>query len=69
MGDMLQHPEFYTQEIERHQLESRRWAEAGMLGRLASSVREQSQEQPRRSGFIALATPVALVLGMLAIII
>lgn len=69
MGDMLQHPEFYKQEIERHQLESQRWAQAGTLGRLAEGVRTQSREHPRRSGLAALATPIVVALGAFAIII
>ena len=69
MGDMLQHQEFYKQEIERHQLESQRWAQAGMLGRLADGVREQAREHPRRSRFVAITTPMAVALGVLAILI
>ena len=69
MSDMLQHQEFYALEIERHQLESRRWAQAGLLGRLADGARAQSRSHPRSSGFLALTLPVATAIGALAIII
>lgn len=69
MSDMLQHQEFYTEEIRRHQAESQRWAQAGMLGRLSDGVRVQAQQHPRRSRFIAITTPMAVALGVLAIII
>jgi len=69
MSDMLQHQESYALEIERHQLESRRWAQAGLLGRLADSAGAQSRSQPRRSRFLALTMPVAMAVGALAIII
>lgn len=66
---MLQHPEFYEKEIKRHQTEAQQWAEAGALGRLAGSFREQRREHPKRTRLIAVASPMALALGLLAIII
>ena len=69
MNDMLQHQEFYTEEIRRHQAESQQWAQAGMLGRLSDSVRTQTRQHPRRSRLVAISTPLAVALGLLAIII
>ncbi len=69
MNDMLQHQEFYSQEIRRHQAESQRWAQAGMLGRLSAGVRDRSSEHPRGARFLAITTPTAIIIGVLAIII
>lgn len=69
MNDMLQHQEYLTEEIRRHQQESQRWAQAGMLGRIADGVRDQSREHPARTRILGVATPMAVALGLLAIII
>ena len=69
MNDMLQHQEYLSEEIRRHQAESRRWAQAGTLGRLSATVRHETHEHPRGSRFLAITTPTAVALGLLAIII
>ena len=69
MNGMLQHPEAYEQEIQRHQQEAHQWAEAGTLGQLATSFREQQREHPNRTRFFAIASPMAVALGILTIII
>lgn len=69
MSDMLQHQEFYEQEIKRHQAEAQQWAEAGTLGRLADTFREQRREHPKRTRFFAIASPMAVALGLVVIII
>lgn len=66
---MLQHQEFYQQEIKRHQAEAQQWAEAGTLGRLAPTLREQRREHPSRARFFAIASPMAVVLAVLVLII
>ena len=66
---MLQHQEYLSHEIERRQAESRQWAQAGMLGRLADGLRDQAEQHPRRSRIVAISTPMAVALGLLAIII
>jgi len=69
MNGMLQHQDLYEQEIQRHQREAQQWAEAGALGRLASTLRDQRREHPSRTRFFAIASPMAVALGLLAIII
>lgn len=69
MNDMLQHQEYLSHEIERHQAESRKWAQAGMLGRLADNVHERAHRHPRGTRLALVGTPTALALGLLAIII
>lgn len=69
MNGMLQHQEAYEQEIQRHQQEAQQWAQAGTLGRLAASYREQRRVHPTRTRFFAIASPMAVALGILAIII
>lgn len=65
---MLQHQEHLSHEIERRQAEARRWAQAGTLARLADTVHEQAHLHPVRSRLLAVATPTAVALGLLAII-
>ena len=69
MNGMLQHHEIYSHEIERHQQEARRWAHQGTLGRLAQGARAQSRIHPRRARLFAVASPMAVALGVLAILI
>jgi len=69
MNGMLQHQQLYEQEIERHQQEALRWAQEGTLSRLAHDVRAQSRSHPRRTRLIAVASPMAVALGVLAILI
>ena len=69
MSGMLQHQEAYEHEVQRHQQEAQQWAEADTLGRLAHSFREQRREHPRRTRFLAIASPMAVALGALLIFI
>lgn len=69
MNGLLQHQEAYEQEIKRHQQEARQWAEAGAFGRLSSALHDQRREHPNRTRFFAIASPMAVALGILAIII
>jgi hypothetical protein len=69
MNGMLQHQRLYEQEIERHQQEARRWAHEGTLGRLAQGARAQSRVHPRRARLFAVLSPMAVALGVLAILI
>ncbi len=69
MNDILQHQELLSHEIQRHQADSQRWAQAGVMGRLADTAHERAHRHPRGSKLLALTTPLAVALGMLAIII
>lgn len=69
MNGMLQHHEIYSHHIERHQQEAHGWAHDGALGRLAQGPRAQSRFRPRRIRLLAVASPMAVALGMLVILI
>lgn len=66
---MLQHQEAYELEVKRHQREAQQWAQAGTLGRLSSALRDQRVDHPNRTRFFAIASPMAVALGLLAILI
>ena len=65
---MLQHQEALEVVRRQHQ-EAQQEAEAGTLGRLAVDLREQSQQHPNRTRFLAIVSPIAVALGILAILI
>lgn len=67
MNGMLQHPDVYRFEADRHQREARQWAHAGALGRFARMAREQYEDHPVRTRVLAVASPTAVALGILAI--
>jgi len=69
MNGMLQHQELFSEEIQRHQQEAHEWARVGMMGRLAQSARVQSREHPHRSRLMAVVSPIAIVLTLLAVLI
>ncbi len=69
MNGMLQHHEFYSHQIERHQQEARGWARAGALGALARGARASSKSRPGRARLLAVVSPLAVGLGALAILI
>ena len=69
MNGMLQHPEFYRDAAERRQEEAHRWARSDALGRLEKAAHDQLEHHPTRTRFLAIASPMAVVLGVLAILI
>ncbi len=69
MNGMLQHHEFYRDGVERRQQEARGWARANALGDLARTARTQYAQHPVRTRLFAIASPMAVALGILAILI
>ena len=69
MNGMLQHQELFSEEIKRHQQEAHKWAGIGAMGRLAARAREDAREHPRRTRLMAIASPMAVGLALLAILI
>ena len=66
---MLQPEEFYRDAAERRQQEAHRWARTDALGRLGKSTRNQIEQHPVGSRVMAVVTPMAVALGVVAILI
>ena len=69
MNGMLQPHDYYRDGVERHQQEARDWAQANALGRLSQAARAQWSQHPTRSRILAVASPTAVGLAILAILI
>ena len=69
MNGMLQPHDYYRDGVERRQQEARDWARANALGRLSRAAREQWAQHPTRSRILAVASPTAVGLAILAILI
>jgi hypothetical protein len=69
MNGMLQHQELFDTEVRRRHQEAQQWARAGSLGRLASAFRGQADVHPRRTRLFVIASPMAVALGILAILL
>ncbi len=68
MSGMLRPQDLYQEELRLHHEEVERSVRAGALSRLAHDVRDQAHEHGRAARILSLATPAAVVLGILAII-
>ena len=69
MNGMLQHHEVYRDAAERRQQEAHRWAQTDALGRLEKAAHDQFEQHPVRSRILVVASPMAVALGLLAILI
>ena len=69
MNGMLHHHEYYRDAVERRQREAHRAAQANALGRLSSRARRRYRQHPVRSRILAVASPMAVVLAILAVLI
>lgn len=69
MNGMLQHPDLYRDAAERRQEEAHRWARIDALGRLEKAAHDQLEQHPTRTRFLATASPMAVALGVLAILL
>ena len=69
MNGMLQHNEFYRDAAERRQVEAHRWARTDALGRLEKAAHDQLEQHPTRARLLAVASPMAVALGILLILI
>jgi hypothetical protein len=69
MNGMLQHHEIYSHQVARHQQEARRWARDGALGALARAARVPSRPHSGQARLLAVVSPLAVGLGVLAILI
>ena len=69
MNGMLQHHEVYRDAAERRQQEAHQWARNDALGRLEKTAHDQFEQHPVRSRILVVASPMAVALGLLAILI
>jgi hypothetical protein len=69
MNGMLQPDEFYRDAAERRQQEARQWARTDALGRLEKAAHDQFEQHPTRSRLLAVASPMAVALGILLVLI
>jgi len=69
MNGMLQPHEYYRDAVERRQQEAHRSAQADALGRLSSRAREQYRQHPVRTRIMAVASPTAVGLAIVAVLI
>jgi len=69
MNGMLQNPDLYRDAAERRQQEAHQWARNDALGRLEKAAHDQFEQHPVRSRILAVASPLAIALGLLAILI
>ena len=69
MTGMLPNPEIHRVFAEQRQDEARQWARSDALGRLAKAAHDQLQQHPLRSRILMAASPMAVALGLLAILI
>ena len=69
MNGMLQHDEYYRDAAERRQQEARQWARTDALGRLEKAAHDQFEQHPTRSRLLAVASPMAVALGILLVLI
>jgi len=69
MNGMLQHHDYYRDGVERRQQEAREWAQVNALGRLSRTLHDQYDQHPVRTRVMAVASPLAIALGVLAILI
>jgi hypothetical protein len=68
MSGMLRPSDLYPEELRLHHDEVQRSVRAGALNRMANEVRDQAHEHGRTARILSLATPAAVVLGILAFI-
>ncbi len=68
MNGMLQPHHLHPEELRMHHEEVQRSVRAAGLERLARGAREQAWEHGRGARLLSLATPVAVALGIVAVI-
>jgi hypothetical protein len=68
MSGMLRPQDLHQEELRLHREEIQRSVRAGALSRLAHDVRDQTHEHGLAARILSLATPAAVVLGILAIV-
>jgi hypothetical protein len=69
MNGMLPDPEIQRVLTDQHHREARQWARTAALGRLGKAAHDQLEQHPLRSRILVAASPLAVALGLSAILI